>query len=103
MVKMIVYKGITYPSLRKFCKLNKLKYTTILSRLQDNMSLEEAVEWSFVKDPITGKEYRNITDMVRSYGLNLATFYSRMRNHWSIEDALTVKPGVIKNYAKESK
>lgn len=103
MGKTIVYKGITYPSLRKFCQLNKLRYSTILYRMQDNMSLEEAVEWSTVKDPITGQVYRNITEMIRAYGINSATFYSRMRNNWDIKDALTVKPGVFKNYAKESK
>lgn len=103
MRKVVIFKGITYPSLRKFCHLNNLKYSTIAHRLQLNMSLEEAVEWSMVEDPITGKVYKNVTDMVESHGICLATFYSRMRNNWNIKDALTVKPGVIKNYAKESK
>ena len=102
MGKVVVFKGITYPSLRKFCSLNKLKYSTIAHRLQFNMSLEEAVEWSMVKDPITGKIYKNVTDMVNSHGIHLETFYSRMRNGWNIKDALTIKPGEIKNYAKRA-
>ena len=70
MGKVVVFKGITYPSLRKFCLLNKLKYSTIAHRLQFNMSLEEAVEWSMVKDPITGKIYKNVTDMVQYQGIH---------------------------------
>ena len=66
------------------------------------MTLEEAMTWSEVKDPITGKMYKNVTELLKAYGIKRDTFYSRMKSDWDIKDALTIKPGVIKNYAKRA-
>ena len=74
----------------------------MVNRLRGDMTLEEAMTWSEVKDPITGKVYKNVTALLKAYGIKRDTFYSRMKSDWDIKDALTIKPGVIKNYAKRA-
>ena len=91
---IITYKGKTQ-NLKKWCKELNWNYSTIYYRLKRGVKEEELFD-EVEKDPIIyrGKEV-TIKEIEEVHNIRKATFYSRIRSQWSIEDAIETPIGVI--------
>lgn len=82
-----------YSSLEEVSDIYKLPVSTILARLDQGLTLEEAVaapRWSHIKVEINGECFPSIASASRHYGLNPGLVRGRLANGWSIEEALEI-------------
>jgi hypothetical protein len=82
-----------YSSLEEVSNIYKLPVSTILARLDQKLTLEEAVttpRWSHTKVAVNGEQFPSIASASRYYGLNPGLVRSRLANGWSIEEALGI-------------
>ena len=84
-----------YSSLKEISDVYKLPVSTVLARLDQGLTLEEAVaapRWSHTKVAINDQQFPSIASASRHYGLNPELVRGRLGKGWSIEEALeTIK------------
>jgi hypothetical protein len=85
--------GRQYSSLGEISGIYSLPVSTILARLDQGLTLEEAVavpRWSHTKVVINGKQFPSIASASRHYGLNPELVRGRLGKGWSIEEAFEI-------------
>lgn len=95
-IKCKDHLGNEFKSIKDMCKYWNVSYYTVITRLNDGWSVEEALTTPtqnitvkvIAKDHL-GNEFKTITDMTRYWGINAGTFTGRIKKGWSVEDALT--------------
>ena len=98
--KTFEFKGKTYKSGSELAVAFGIDDRTLMRRLNDGWSIEEAleiVERDFKNKPqellVEGKLFASRNEAARHYGLNIATVATRVvRRGWSIEQALELVP-----------
>lgn len=69
------------------------EYNRIMKRISRGMDKDEAFELGSYQKADTvdhkGNVYKNKEEMLAHYGVAASTFNSRIKAHWSLEDALT--------------
>lgn len=89
--------GNVFVSKAEMCRYWKVNFSTFQGRLLHGDSLEEALtgeEKKKNKKEITdhmGNNYTSIEEMTREYGISSSALRCRLRNGWSLEDALTIQ------------
>lgn len=92
---MFVYQQKNYKSIRELAKEVKIPYTTLLHRLDNGKTLEEAISQHrelYKPLNINGRIFSSITDAAKFFKLRPGTVSARLRNGWSPEEAV----GLIK-------
>ncbi len=82
-----------YSSLEEVSSIYKLPVSTLLARLDQGLTLEEAVaapRWSHTKVVISGEQFPSIASASRYYGLDPKLVRSRLASHWSLEEAFGI-------------
>ena len=98
-MEKIIYQGKEYKSRSELAISYGIKPSTFFARLGYNWSIEEALgivprHRHRKGRPIefAGKQYPSRKELAISYGIKPLIFFSRMRNNWSIEEALGIVP-----------
>lgn len=97
----VVLDGVEYNSLSDLSRDYGINYYTMIHRLKNGMTLEEAVttpvRYITINHgtPVTidGIDYKSITDAAIVYGIDRFAVYSRLIHGWSLEDALKTPVG----------
>ena len=96
MAKKIKYNGKEYSSESELARVYGIKITTFSYRLKEGWTMDEAlgvVQRQHRKGiPIRydGKEYASRAELARAYGIHIKTFSSRLREGWTMDEALGV-------------
>lgn len=104
----------TFNSIQHAAKVTKIKGATIAYRLRNNWSIEEALELDkkgFEKrrsngglngkqQVIEGKVFASLGKACEYYGVPSGKVYNRLRNNWSVEEALEITPRKKSKYYK---
>ncbi len=102
--------GNTFPDLNAMCAFHGVKRSTYHQRLRNGATLEQAlskarhVRGDRQGNPTVdheGKEYPSQRAMCRAYGIKVAAFRARLRNGYSLEDALTAAHGAHRERTAE--
>lgn len=99
---MFVYQQKNYKSIRELAKEVNIPYTTLLHRLDNGKTLDEAVKQSckFCKQlKVADNIFPSITAAANFFKLKPGTVSHRLRDGWSPEEAV----GLIKRKRKKSK
>lgn len=99
---MFIYQQKNYKSIRELAKEVKIPYTTLLHRLDNGKTLDEAIgqnRESHRQLNIKGKIFSSITDAAKFFKLSPGTVSARLRNGWSPEEAV----GLVKRKRKKPK
>ncbi len=95
------HKGNVFVSEKEMCRHYGIDRSTFKQRRLRGMSLEDALTMP-ASTPVhipakkctdhLGNSFDSIKAMCRHYGVNNTTYRVRLRNGWSVEDALTTEP-----------
>ena len=86
------YKGRMY-SLRELSLLKNIKYSTLIGRLRNGMTIEEALKktiYSKINKPkykYKGRLYY-LSELMQFTDVSISTLDKRLKNGWNVEDAL---------------
>ena len=89
----VVYKGVTYKNLKACAIAYGLSYTTLRSRLNSGLTMEEALTkplHGIVACDHKGRTYPTMRAMAEAYGLSYMTLRSRLNSGLTMEEALTM-------------
>lgn len=95
LAKIVKIEDKTYSSIREAAKRYKISYNTVLYRLQQGLSIEEAVGITPIKKKIVkinGVEYPSLKIACQHYNLKLSKIYIRLRHKWSLDEAFEIIP-----------
>ncbi len=93
LINVYVVGNKQYSSLEQVSGVYKLPVSTILARLDQGLTLEEAVtapRWSHTKVVINNEQFPSIASASRHYGLDPKLVRSRLASGWLIEEALEI-------------
>ena len=101
----VEYNGVKYQSLKEFCYEFELNYELVKRRLRNGWSLEDAISkprervcTNIAKGfSYNGKEYSSFKSFCKEHSLNYDLVKSRLRNGWSLEDAISKPARVRRN------
>ena len=92
------FKGNTFPTATSMAKEYGVSLVTLLKLLDKGKTSEEATYLLSQRNSKRGNyedhlgvKFSSRAKMFEAYGVNSATFYRRMENGWSLEEALTGK------------
>lgn len=92
------FKGNVFPTATSMAKEYGVSLVTLLKLLDKGKTPEEATYLLSQRDSKRGNyedhlgvKFSSRAKMFEAYGVNSATFYKRMENGWSLEEALTGK------------
>ena len=106
---VVDHLGKVYESVSDMCRHYKINIGALKGRLLAGWSLEKALT-SPVKDVNTearksedhlGNRYNSIASMCKSYGLNTDTYEYRIKEGWTVEQALTIPVRPKKKYNRD--
>lgn len=90
------HKGKDYISLDAMCEAYNINKYTVITRLKNGKSLEEAltkpIDTTRKKQKCVdhkGKEYESIKELAKAYHISRMALESRLRGNWDLEEALT--------------
>ena len=97
-LRPIEYNNKQYASIRALARDVNVDYDLLRQRLAMGMSIHEAIhkkKRASGQRPIRvhdheGNIFPNITKMLAHYNISRDVFYTRIRNHWSLKDSLTI-------------
>lgn len=87
--------GKQYSSLKALSEAFDLPSSTILSRLDQGLPLEDALSkprHSFIPVDVQGIKFSSIAAAARHFGLNATLVRSRLSNQWTIDEAFNLIP-----------
>lgn len=91
----VIYKGVTFKSLRALARHVNINPMTLSCRLKKGMTLDVACE-NAVKHSINlvfeGQSFKSVIQFSKYYNLNAATTQSRFNRGWSLEKILRDRP-----------
>ena len=79
-------------NLHKLSKENGVSCSALKQRLESGMSVTEALQSAqhpIIKDHL-GNQYKTVKDMCATWGIPVQTYLSRLKNNYSLENALTL-------------
>ena len=92
------FKGNVFPNATSMAKEYGVSLVTLLKLLDKGNTPEEATYLLSQRSSKRGNyvdhlgvKFSSRAEMLKTYGVNYATFYKRMENGWSLEEALTGK------------
>lgn len=87
------HKGQNYPTLKAMAAAYGIRYSTLVYRLCNGISLDKALTSDYINKggvyDHKGCWYPTTTDMCRAYGVHLHTFRMRQKYGASLKTALT--------------
>ena len=92
---MYFVKGRAFKSLREVAEAHKIPYTTLLHRLDRNISLEEAVTIDFAAHKavtVNGKTFASFAAACKEYKVATTTALNRHRRGWTPEQIFGLSP-----------
>lgn len=100
-IKCTDHLGNGYGSIREMCAAYGIDRSVYESRIRIGWDLKRALTeekhvHGFTKKACTdhlGKRYDSIKDMCNAYNIKVVTFNTRIKNGWSLSDALTKEVG----------
>jgi hypothetical protein len=96
---MYSVNGTEYSSIEGLALAFELPASTILSRLDSGQGIEEAVKAprkGFVPIDVEGKSFPSLAAAARFYKICPGKVRNRLRQNWTVEEALEIKPHVKK-------
>lgn len=91
---MLNVNGNEYEDLQHIAKIYAIPVSTILARLDQGLSLEDAIkkpQWSHSPVTVDGKNFPSIASAARHFGIDPKTVRSRLGHGWTIEEAFELK------------
>ena len=101
--------GNCYPSASEMCRVYNISYEIYRSRKKLGWTVEEIINGKRQNSRIKeqrdhlGNVYKSESSMCKKYGVNRNTYRQRIKNGWTVEEALTnrrVEPVVKQNQSK---
>ena len=100
LTRPVILDGKLYKSLREVAQEYGVRHRTLICRLHNGWSLEDAITTPIrnkgskgYKVYLRGVYYPSISKAAESYGINPENVYMRLRYGWSLEDAITTPVG----------
>lgn len=96
-MRPITVHGKKYKSINAAVKANKLKYATVIERLEKGYSIKKAFSKTkskrykpHIKVTLEGVEYENLKKACNVYNVNYSMVRYRLKKNWSIEEAFEI-------------
>ena len=89
--------GNAFSSEKEMCKFHNIDYKMYFARTRNmGWSVERALTESCRDDSIydfNGRKFKNVTEMCEFYKISATCYKKRIKNGWSVKDALTIASG----------
>lgn len=89
--RKITHNGVTYNSLKDFCKAHKMSVSKYQARIRRGLTPDEAlspIDRKSQNIEFDGVVYPSKAKLAEAFDIDPATFYKRLRSGMSTKDAL---------------